>query len=203
MSDELRSYEDLMARMSAAFSAIARQKPLVGKASGLGGVNIGSVHSVDRGLDVVFYVVIHAQTQTVLGGGYTKSDAINAYRSYVERAGEIRVAQMCARVHADRQAEVAVRQASRKSAIEAGPNTHAPVKRIPRRRKAIFEKSGGICHYCAAPLTLDGKWHIEHKMPRALMGGNDPSNLVAACVPCNMKKRDRTDVEFIAAMGGA
>lgn len=37
-----------------------------------------------------------------------------------------------------------------------------------------------------------------YKMPRALMGTNDPSNLVASCAPCNHKKRDKTDQEFIA-----
>lgn len=69
---------------------------------------------------------------------------------------------------------------------------------IPKRRLEIFDKSEGKCHYCATPLTLDGRWHIEHMQPRALLGPNDKSNLVAACVPCNMKKRDRTAEEFIA-----
>lgn len=69
---------------------------------------------------------------------------------------------------------------------------------IPKRRREIFDKSQGKCHYCATPLTLDGKWHIEHMQPKALLGPNDKSNLVASCVPCNMKKRDMTAEEFIA-----
>lgn len=71
-------------------------------------------------------------------------------------------------------------------------------KKVPRRRLAIFNASEGKCHYCSTPLDLHGKWHIEHKMPKALMGGNERSNLVASCAPCNWQKRDKTDLEFIA-----
>lgn len=71
-------------------------------------------------------------------------------------------------------------------------------QQVSRRRREIFNKSAGHCHYCGATLTLDGKWHIEHKLPGALGGDNDPENLTAACVHCNLAKRDRTDVEFIA-----
>mgnify|MGYP002131024543 CR=1 FL=1 len=42
-----------------------------------------------------------------------------------------------------------------------------------------------------------------HKMPRALLGGNERSNLVASCVSCNMQKKDKTDAEFIAQKGAA
>lgn len=71
---------------------------------------------------------------------------------------------------------------------------------IGRRRRAIFEKGEGRCHYCAAPLTLDGLWHVEHRMPKALGGTNEPVNLVPSCAPCNFQKRDRTDIEFIALL---
>jgi hypothetical protein len=79
----------------------------------------------------------------------------------------------------------------------------AQPKYISRRRRAIFEHSNGQCHYCAAPLELTGKWHIEHQLPRALGGGDDGLNLVAACVPCNLGKSDRTAIEFVAANHGA
>lgn len=75
-----------------------------------------------------------------------------------------------------------------------------PIKKVGRRRRQIFEASEGKCHYCACELELEGKWHVEHKMPRALGGGDEPTNLVAACIPCNMKKRDSTDVEFRARL---
>lgn len=79
---------------------------------------------------------------------------------------------------------------------------HKP-RKITKRARAVFEASEGKCHYCAAVLTLDGKWHIEHKIPRALFGGSEQSNLVASCTPCNHAKRDKTDLEFIASREAA
>jgi 5-methylcytosine-specific restriction endonuclease McrA len=73
-------------------------------------------------------------------------------------------------------------------------------RKAGKRARAVFEASGGQCHYCKCQLSLDGEWHIEHKMPRALFGGSEQSNLVAACIPCNMAKRDKTDVEFLALL---
>lgn len=74
------------------------------------------------------------------------------------------------------------------------------VARIGRRRRAIFEKSEGKCSYCGVRLDLAGRWHVDHAMPKALGGSNDPVNLVAACAPCNHAKRDKTDVEFRALL---
>ena len=34
-------------------------------------------------------------------------------------------------------------------------------------------------------------------LPRALAGGDDIGNLVAACVRCNLAKHDRTALEFV------
>jgi hypothetical protein len=70
---------------------------------------------------------------------------------------------------------------------------------VSRRRREIFERSHCRCHYCSTPLTLDGKWHIEHMVPRALDGDDGPINLVAACVRCNLEKSDRTALEFVTA----
>jgi len=74
---------------------------------------------------------------------------------------------------------------------------------VSRRRRAIFEQSKGHCHYCGACLELTGKWHIEHQLPRALGGGDDGLNLVAACVPCNLGKSDKTAIEFVSQGGRA
>lgn len=76
----------------------------------------------------------------------------------------------------------------------------AAAKPIGRRRKAIFEAAGGKCHYCGTALLLVGNWHVDHKMPKALGGSNDPVNLVAACARCNRAKKDKTDVEFKALL---
>lgn len=69
--------------------------------------------------------------------------------------------------------------------------------RVSRRRREIFGKSKGCCHYCKAVLTLDGKWHVEHMVPRGLGGADDLLNLVAACEGCNLQKSDRTALEFV------
>ena len=72
-------------------------------------------------------------------------------------------------------------------------------RKIPRRRQQVFDAAGGKCHYCGKVLDLTGKWHVDHKMPKALMGGDEQANLAASCVPCNLAKRDKTDKEFINA----
>lgn len=86
---------------------------------------------------------------------------------------------------------------------EAGPaavaqsNAADTPRRVSRRRREVFNRSEGRCHYCCTPLTLDGTWHIEHQLPRALGGTDEPLNLVAACEPCNLSKSDQTALEFM------
>ena len=103
-----------------------------------------------------------------------------------------RIAKAAADREAARQAELAETRVKRSADAAARP------KSVPKRRREIFEKSGGKCHYCGVALALDGAWHIEHMQPKALLGSNQKSNLVASCVPCNSKKRDMTAEEFIA-----
>jgi 5-methylcytosine-specific restriction endonuclease McrA len=93
-----------------------------------------------------------------------------------------------ARKSAEQQARIAAEQAKKERKL----------KKLSKRARAVFESSGGKCHYCSTQLDLAGKWHIEHKFPRALFGGSEQSNLVAACAPCNHRKRDKTDLEFQA-----
>jgi len=71
------------------------------------------------------------------------------------------------------------------------------VRSISRRRRQVFERSDGRCTYCRTPLTLDGRWHVDHAFPRALGGGDEPGNLVASCGPCNLAKGARTSLEFV------
>lgn len=56
-----------------------------------------------------------------------------------------------------------------------------------RLRFEILRRDNHACRYCGAkapetPLTVD------HVVPEALGGSDDPSNLVAACGPCNSGK---------------
>lgn len=69
---------------------------------------------------------------------------------------------------------------------------HYPPRR-PRRngstrqwrtiRAQILERDGYRCHYCGAPANT-----VDHLKPYAYGGTDDPSNLVAACSPCNLHK---------------
>lgn len=71
-------------------------------------------------------------------------------------------------------------------------------KRVSRRRLEVFRRSGGRCHYCDCDLQVDGDWHVEHQMPKALGGSDEAVNLAAACSPCNLSKSDRSAVEFVS-----
>ncbi len=67
-----------------------------------------------------------------------------------------------------------------------------PYKKVELSRKNILRRDSFRCQYCGSqshPLTLD------HVIPRS-RGGNDTwENLVAACIPCNNRKGNRTPEE--------
>jgi hypothetical protein len=76
-----------------------------------------------------------------------------------------------------------------------------PRKAIPRRlRYEILRRDDYTCRYCHAtdaPLTID------HVIPVALGGTDDPSNLVAACEACNIGKSSSTpDAATVAQVTG-
>lgn len=61
-------------------------------------------------------------------------------------------------------------------------------KAIPKRlRFKILERDGFRCVYCGAspPSCV---LHVDHKVPVSKGGGNEESNLVAACSDCNLGK---------------
>ncbi len=51
----------------------------------------------------------------------------------------------------------------------------------------------GRCYWCQQKL---GKYHIDHVVPLARGGSNDPSNLVLACPDCNMHKHNKLPHEW-------
>jgi HNH endonuclease len=59
-----------------------------------------------------------------------------------------------------------------------------------RLRYEIFQRDRFTCGYCgrSAPDVL---LELEHVIPRAAGGGDEPSNLRAACEDCNDGKADR------------
>ncbi len=55
-------------------------------------------------------------------------------------------------------------------------------------RNGIFERDQGLCAYCGGLILYDELWHIDHVIPVAKGGSNDPKNLVLSCPACNLKK---------------
>ncbi|MGE3619314.1 MAG: HNH endonuclease [Acidimicrobiia bacterium] len=62
-----------------------------------------------------------------------------------------------------------------------------PFQRLaPLNRRAVFARDGHRCQYCGA--VADS---IDHVVPRSRGGAHAWENVVAACRPCNVDKRDR------------
>lgn len=60
-------------------------------------------------------------------------------------------------------------------------------------RHLIIKRESGCCHYCSRPVVIPSlinqAYDIDHVVPIAKGGSNDPTNLVLACMDCNNKKR--------------
>ena len=66
-----------------------------------------------------------------------------------------------------------------------------------RTRYEVLRRDSHTCRYCGATAP-DVKLHVDHVMPVALGGSNDPSNLVAACADCNAGKASTRPDDDIA-----
>lgn len=178
-----------------------RCRPVLGGAFGTGGYELATVPLVTNGLHAVVYYVRQIVSGAVISFGKDQASALDLARNVLTKLEPMSLAAYFGKHKAMK--ERAAEELRLRIRAEQEQQTHkqmrsAKIRSIPRRRKQVFDASEGKCHYCATPLTLEGKWHIDHKMPRALMGGDEPGNLVAACVPCNHEKRDTTDSEYIA-----
>ena len=165
-----------------------RQRPIYGGVFGTGKYALATAPAIANGLHAVRFMVIEPRSGSVLSVADNKLEALASARRVLRVAGSI---------GPEAANDPTWKQEALWPAEMTPPSAGAPAKRISARRRAIFEKSQGHCHYCSTTLTLEGKWHIEHMVPRALDGGDDSVNLVAACVPCNLGKRDRTALEFL------
>jgi 5-methylcytosine-specific restriction endonuclease McrA len=63
-------------------------------------------------------------------------------------------------------------------------------RRATLNRRAVFARDAHRCQYCGAPAES-----IDHVLPRSRGGPHAWENVVAACRPCNVKKRDRLPEE--------
>ena len=55
-------------------------------------------------------------------------------------------------------------------------------------RAGVWDLSNGVCHYCGTTLHPLRDFTVDHVVPVARGGTNDPSNLVASCLLCNISK---------------
>lgn len=169
------------------------QRPIYGGAFGDDGrYALASVPCVSRGLHAIRYMVVQAQAGLVLSVSEDKTEALALARQRLSAANDKR-----------QPPNFATEQGELWPDEPLLSPVPAPAPYVSRRRREIFERSQGLCHYCRTPIELFGKWHIEHQLPRALGGGDDALNLVAACVPCNLRKSDSTAIEFVTQGPGA
>lgn len=78
------------------------------------------------------------------------------------------------------------------SVIRLNDYIKLPFQKIILTRRNILKRDGHKCAYCGRgdlPLTID------HVIPKSKGGDESWENLVAACLPCNNKKGDRTPEE--------
>jgi hypothetical protein len=57
-----------------------------------------------------------------------------------------------------------------------------------RTRYEVLRRDGYRCRYCGATPDTGAQLTVDHVTPVSLGGTNDPSNLVAACLDCNLGK---------------
>lgn len=170
-------------------AAPLRQRPILGGVFGKGRYALASMPCVAKGLHSVRYMVIEPASGVVVSIAEGKIAALDTARAVLAAAEQLAQQRADAEAREMQQGELFPRE-------DVAPAAPSGKRRPVSRRREIFAKSSGRCHYCATTLKLDGSWHVEHMLPRAI------GNLVAACAPCNLSKGTRTALEFVAQTNG-
>jgi hypothetical protein len=169
-----------------------RYRPIYGGPFGKDGrFVLATMPCIERGLHSVRFMVTQPHTGAVLAVATDKQEALASARRL------LRVTETLTKREAANDCQMEQTPLWADEQLPPMSTAGAKSKAVPRRRREVFDRSDGKCFYCGAVLSLTGSWHIEHQMPRALMGPDELPNLVAACVPCNLAKSDRTALEFI------
>src|SRR5262249_61757680 len=63
------------------------------------------------------------------------------------------------------------------------------MERVAFNKKNILRRDGYTCQYCS---RRGEKLTVDHVMPRSRGGQTTWTNVVAACLPCNLLKGNRT-----------
>ena len=72
------------------------------------------------------------------------------------------------------------------------PNQRNPLSAVAK--SIVMSRDGQRCAYCG---TLEGPFHFDHIFPVSRGGSDHATNLVLACVPCNMSKGSKTLAEWV------
>ena len=88
-------------------------------------------------------------------------------------------------------------RSSARASVQTAPKAlvHVAMKRA--LRKGALRDCSQRCVYCATRLDQRTAT-LDHVVPLARGGANDPGNLVVACAPCNRLKSDLLPFEFFA-----
>jgi 5-methylcytosine-specific restriction endonuclease McrA len=72
----------------------------------------------------------------------------------------------------------------------------APWRRRPKfcRKNVLVGRDRCVCQYCGRQFSTEGLT-LDHVTPRAQGGTTTWENTVAACVPCNQRKANRTPAQ--------
>ncbi len=65
-----------------------------------------------------------------------------------------------------------------------------PKSEVKFTRRNIYEHYGYRCAYCGLKFSTN-ELNLEHVVPRSRGGKTDWTNVVTACIPCNLKKGNR------------
>lgn len=73
-----------------------------------------------------------------------------------------------------------------------------------RLRFEILRRDGFRCTYCGSSPSDGAELHVDHVVPQALGGTDDPSNLTTSCADCNAGKSSSSPTpEQVAAVEAA
>lgn len=71
---------------------------------------------------------------------------------------------------------------------------HLPRRNVRLTKRNLYARDGCKCQYCGVKFPIS-KLSIDHVLPRSRGGKDEWENMATACVPCNMKKDNKTPKE--------
>jgi 5-methylcytosine-specific restriction endonuclease McrA len=78
------------------------------------------------------------------------------------------------------------------SVIRLTQFVRVPYRQLPLTRRNLFHRDGHRCQYCG---YSGDKLSVDHVVPRSRGGSDAWENVTTACLPCNVRKGNRTPRE--------